>query len=104
MNQTVTVLAPIKLAPGKTEEDLMIASNDFQKNFVAQQQGVLRRELIRTSEGRYLDIVQFRSKEDALKVIEEEGKSPVCQKFFSLMDFTDADSNIEFHTSLATYS
>jgi hypothetical protein len=104
MNQPLTILAPIKLAAEKTEADLLAASEHFQNEFVSQQPGVLRRELIRTGEGQYMDIIQFRSKEDLQKVMEEEAKSPVCREFFSVMDLSGADEDIESYPSLATYS
>jgi len=100
----VTVLAPIKLAADKTEAELLAASERFQNEFVAHQPGVIRRELIRKGDGHYLDIVQFRSAEDAEDIIQKEKESAVCHAFFVVMDLTDMDdSNIEFYPSLATY-
>ena len=106
MSDPITVLAPIKLAPGKTEADLLAASRRFQENFVSHQQGVLRRELVRTADGEYLDIVQFRSAEDAEKVMEAERSSPDCMEFFSMMDLSEVDMDAEMpmYRSLATYS
>lgn len=105
MSAPIIVLAPIKLAPGKTEEDLLKASDLFEKNFVSHQPGVLRRELIRKSEGEYLDIVQFKSAEDAQAVMEAERTSPDCLEFFSVMDLTgvDMDAEMPLYQSLATY-
>lgn len=106
MSNHVTVLAPMKLAPGKTEADLMASSEKFQNEFVAKQPGILRRELIRTGDGQYTDIVLFKSKEDAQKVIAAEAESPVCREFFAILDMTDMDmdAEMEFHASLAVYS
>ena len=104
MTTTVTVLAPIKLAADKTETDLLAASERFQNEFVSHHPGVIRRELIRTGDGHYLDIVQFRSSEDAEDVMQKEKESAVCHAFFAVMDLTDMDdSNIEFYPSVATY-
>jgi len=102
MTAPITVLAPIKLAKGKSEADLIKASDKFQDAFVSKQPGVIRRELVRKSDGEYLDIVQFRSKEDAEEIIEKEKESPACHDFFSVMDGDD-DSGIDFYPSLATY-
>lgn len=104
MEQRVTVIIPIKLATGTTEAALLAGSEQFQKEFVDHQPGVMRRELIRTGEGQYMDIVQFRSEAAMGKVIEEEATSPVCQKFFSLMDLSESEGNIRPYPSLATYS
>jgi len=106
MTKTVTVLAPIKLAAGKTEADLLAASDRFQQEFAGAQPGLIRRELVRTGDGEYLDIVQFRSVEDAKAIIEKEGESAACHAFFSVMQIDEADAGggVDFYPSLATYS
>ncbi|MCH6255367.1 hypothetical protein MLD52_02320 [Puniceicoccaceae bacterium K14] len=105
MNETITVLAPIKLAKGKTEADLLAASEVFQKEFAAHEKGVMRRELVRTGEGRYLDIVQFRSAKEMEEVIEKEKVSTVCHAFFAVMDMEEMDdSQIQVYPSLETYN
>lgn len=103
MQEKVTVLAPITLAAGKTEDELLAASNQFQEVFVSKYDGVIRRELIKTGDNQYMDIVQFRSREDAERVIEAEATSQDCMAFFSLMDLSEMDENLDFHRSLATY-
>jgi hypothetical protein len=106
MKNPVTVFAPFKLAAGRTEADLLEASDKFQKDFVDAEPGVLRRELVRKNNGEYLDIVQFSSREDALAVMEKEKESPACHVFFSVMAMEaadDANHCIEFYQSLKTY-
>ena len=101
----ITVLAPIKLAAGKTEADLLAASDRFQKEFADAQPGLIRRELVRKSDGEYLDIVQFSGMEDAMAIIEKEKESAACHAFFAVMDMDATDeSSIVFCQSLATYS
>ena len=107
MTTPITVLAPIKLATGKTEADLLAASERFQREFASLQPGVIRRELVRKGDGTYLDIVQFRSMKDAEEIMELEKESAVCHAFFAVMDM-DMDSADEsdaemFYQSLATY-
>ncbi len=108
MTNPITVIASIKLAAGKTEADLLAASDRFQKEFANDQPGLIRRELVRKSDGDYLDIVQFRSMEDADAIIEKEKESASCHAFFSVMDMDmesmDASDGVEFYQSLATYS
>lgn len=105
MTHPITVLASIKLAAGKTEADLLAASARFQQEFASEQPGLIRRELVRKSNGEYLDIVQFRSREDAEAVIEKEKESAACHAFFAVMDMGAADGtdSVEFCSSLATY-
>lgn len=102
----VTVLAPFKLAAGKSEVDLIAASNQFQNQFVDHRPGIIRRELVRTGDGKYLDIVQFRSAEDAEAIMKEEMESDVCHVYFSVMNMEGADASgkVDFYPSLATYS
>ena len=105
MTTPVTVIAPIKIAKGKTEADLLQASEQFQQGFARHQPGILRRELIRKAEGEYLDIVQFRSAEDAQDVMEKEQESEACHAFFSVMDLSDMkEEHMLPYPSLATYS
>lgn len=106
MSSNVTVLVPMKLATGKTEADLLSASEKFQNEFAAKQPGIIRRELIRTGEGQYMDIILFKSKKDAEDVVAAEANSPVCHEFFSNLDLSDMDmdAEIDYHTSLAVYS
>jgi len=106
MQNPVTILAPIKLAAGKTEADLLSASEKFQSEFVSKEPGVIRRELVRTPDGNYMDIVQFRSAEDVADITEKEKKSDVCHAFFAVMDFSDMDmdAGMDIYPSLATYT
>ena len=106
MTNPITVLAPIKLAAGKTEADLLAASDRFQKEFANDQPGLIRRELVRKGDGEYLDIVQFRSMEDAMAIIEKEKESAACHAFFAVMDMeaTDESDSIDFYQSLVTYN
>ncbi len=108
MHQPITVLAPIKLAEGISEADLLAASDKFQIEFVDKEPGVLRRELVAKPDGGYLDIVQFRSREDAMQVMEKEKTSAVCHAFFSIMDLeadaeTDTIGDMPLYSILAIY-
>ena len=103
MNRPVTILVPFKLADGKSEADLLAASEQFQNNFVSHQRGILRRELIKKGDRDYMDIVQFSSRESAEEVIAAEAQSEACHAFFSVMDMSDMDGEVAFHPSLATY-
>ncbi|MEN0652674.1 MULTISPECIES: hypothetical protein [Hyphobacterium] len=101
---TVTVLAPFRLAPGKTEQDLIAASSVFDRDFVSRQPGVLRRELLRKTDGSYIDVVQFRSQEDMEEVVGAEMASEVCHAFFAVMDISEGGGRHEVCASLATYA
>ena len=105
MTNPVTILAPVKLSKGITEADFLSASDRFQKEFVNDQEGILRRELVRTADGEYIDIVQFRCAEDAQDVMKKEKESTVCHAFFSIMDMEGMkNTEIELLPSLVTYT
>ena len=107
MGDMITILAEIKLAKGKTEADLLAASQKFQEEFASKQPGIIRRELVRKGNGDYLDIVQFTSMADAEDVMEKEKTSPVCHAFFAVMDMGDGNGDdmegVEICQSLETY-
>jgi hypothetical protein len=105
MTQIITVLASIKLAEGKTEQDLLAASETFEREFVRLQPGVLRRELVKKGAGEYIDIVQFRSAEDMEAIMELEMASPACHALFAVIDMTGmSNSGVATYSSLTTYS
>jgi hypothetical protein len=103
MSEIITFLAPFKLATGKTEQDLLEASDIFQRDFVNGQPGVLRRELVRKGEGQYLDIIQFASRTDMEKIVELEKTSPVAHAYFAVLDFSNG-ADMPIYASLATYT
>ncbi len=105
MTGTIIEWAPIKLAAGRTEADLIAASDAFQRDFLSHQPGFVRRELVRRGEGEYVDIVHWRSLDDAKAIMAKVETSPACRAFFSVMDMDDADAAgcIDHFTSIAVY-
>ena len=97
--------ASIRLGDGKTEEDLLAASAAFQKDFLDQQPGFVRRELLRLKEGAYVDAIHWRSMDDAAAIMEKAADSAACQAYFSVMkmDSDDPSSGVEHYRSLAVY-
>lgn len=87
MTQEVIELAQIKLADGKTEQDLAAASDAFQDGFLNGQDGFLSRHLVRRSEGIYLDIIHWASREKADAVFAQAQKSEAAGQYFAVMQF-----------------
>ncbi|TDO29864.1 hypothetical protein EV643_14331 [Kribbella sp. VKM Ac-2527] len=79
-------LAPFTLKSGVTEETLLKASDDFEAAFVKEQEGVLRRILVRDPKGGYADIVFFDCEETMERVVAAEQDSEACAAFWSIMD------------------
>jgi heme-degrading monooxygenase HmoA len=101
---TIVELAPFKLAAGKSETDLLAASSSFQKGFLEEQPGFIRRELVRKSGGSYMDIVHWRSEADAKAVMEKVQESEACALYFSVMDMTGgSETGVDLLPSLAVY-
>lgn len=97
--------APIRLAAGKTEKDLLAASETFQKDFLSTQPGFIKRELARKSEQDFVDIVYWRSAADAKAIMDKVQNSQACATYFSVMEMGDADlvTGVDHFTSLAVY-
>jgi hypothetical protein len=91
-------LAQFKLKVGVDEQTLLKASIDFETDFVQKQKGIIKRMLLKNTDGSYADLVFFESKEDADRVLQVEQTSP---EFFSLMEGPDIPV-LYFH-DLTTY-
>jgi hypothetical protein len=79
-------LAPFTLRAGVSEETLLTTSDDFDASFVKNQDGILRRILVRDGEGGYADIVFFEDEQAIERALEAEQTSEVCAAFFSIMN------------------
>jgi hypothetical protein len=93
MSNEVIEWAPFKVKPGIDEKTLLKLSAELQESFLARQKGYRRRELIRTGDGEYVDIVRWASMEDAEAAMKHVTDSPACSGYFGAMDFDLADPN-----------
>lgn len=78
------VFAPGHLKDGVTETAMLAASDRFQREFVAHQPGVVRRTLVRGTDGSYADIVFFTDEAAIAEVLAAEQTSAVCHEFMAL--------------------
>ena len=102
----VVELAPFTLKEGITESKLLEASRAVQENFVEQQPGFIKRELVRKSGKAYLELVYWESQEHAEQAAQKAMNSPVCLDFFSLMEeseATEAGGGITYYKHVSTY-
>jgi hypothetical protein len=83
--------APFVLADGVDEATLLAASEALQREFLSQQPGFVRRELLRGADGQWVDLVHWASQEAAEAVMQNVAGSPACHRYFSLM--AGADTN-----------
>lgn len=82
-------LAQIRLKDGFDEKTLLEASDAFQVSFVSQQEGIMKRVLLKGQDGGYADLVFFESKDDAERVARIEETSQECLEFFKIMKAPD---------------
>jgi hypothetical protein len=93
-------LAPFRLKDGVTEDDLVKASDDFEEQFVAEQDGILKRILVKDGNGGYADIVFFTDAAAIDRVLDAEQNSEVCAAFFAIMH---DDGTPKVYEALKTY-
>ncbi|MGI9488274.1 MAG: hypothetical protein ACR2RF_20825 [Geminicoccaceae bacterium] len=106
MNDQVIELASIKLAAGRTEAQLIEASQAFQNGFLNAQDGFIRRDLVRKSDGNYMDIIHWQSRAHADAILEKAQSSDVVGEFFALMDIDPEkmDEGVEHCTLLGSFT
>jgi hypothetical protein len=86
MNRNTYVqFAPIRLREGFDERALLAASDAFQVSFVSKQQGIVKRILMRATDGSYADLIYFESKLAADRVAAAHAASRERLEFFKIM-------------------
>lgn len=86
MDGKVLEWAPFRLRPGADEAALLAASERLQADFLARQEGFLRRQLVKGTDGAYVDLVWWRSMAAAEAAMRKAAESAVCAAYFTLMD------------------
>jgi hypothetical protein len=82
--------APFRLADGATEQELLVASETLQRDFVERQRGFIRRELLRGADGAWVDLVHWEDEAAAHAGFSAAMESPVCAEYFKLMVMPEA--------------
>ena len=82
--------APFRLAAGVTDAELVDASEALQREFLERQPGFVRRELLRSADGAWADLVYWRDAASADAVVHAIGESAACRAYFRLMQGADA--------------
>ncbi|MDH6267726.1 heme-degrading monooxygenase HmoA [Rhizobium sp. SG_E_25_P2] len=101
MTTTNIEMASFRLKPEIEETVFVAASDRFQREFLNGAPGFLSRELLRGADGVYLDLIHWRSKEDAEAMMKTAATSPDCAAYFALMDLQGAE--MRHFESLAVY-
>ncbi len=99
--------APFKLAEGVDAAALLAASDVMQQGFLIQQKGFVRRDLVKTADGQWVDVVHWDSHQNAEQAMQEAMNNPVCFKYFELMvgvDHNDPSMGVMHLRVMKSYS
>lgn len=105
MAHIIVEIANITLLNSKTEQELLHASDKFQKEFVSHLEGFINRELVHLYENQYADIIHWENRAAADTAMQKSTASVACQEFFSIMDMENVnpDEGLTYYKSLASY-
>lgn len=98
--------APFTVRAGVTEEMMLAASEQLQRDFLERQPGFLRRELVRSDRGQWTDLVYWESREAVEQAMLAVADSGVCQRYFALMagaDHADPGGGVTIFEVRASY-
>ncbi|EMY76776.1 hypothetical protein LEP1GSC060_3316 [Leptospira weilii serovar Ranarum str. ICFT] len=84
--------APFTLLEGKDENLLLEASAALQSDFLSKQEGFIKRELLKGSDNRWVDLVYWKNKKAVEKAMENASVSSACSQYFHLMAEADPDN------------
>ena len=91
--------APFTIKKGVSNEKLRRAAQSVEVGFLAKQEGYIKRSLLKGTDGQWVDIVYWESKELANAASLKAYESPVCFEYFSLMQNMDHSevSNVQHY-------
>ena len=78
--------APFVKAKGVTEQQLLVAADKVNVDFLSKQPGFIKRELIKKSETEYADVIHWSTKKEAVTAGDKIFSCDECSDYFKLMD------------------
>jgi len=82
----VIELAQFKTKSGVTDAEVLAASQEAHDRFLAKQKGYVSRELLKSSEDEWVDIVHWETMEDAQTAMNSFIGHPSTKKFGEVID------------------
>ena len=79
-------IASFKLKGGIATEDFLNASVEMEDGFAKKQNGFIKRTLAQNESGEWVDVVYWKTMDDATKAMESAMKSPACAPMFGMID------------------
>lgn len=98
--------APFTLAEGVSETDLLETSDAFQSEFLAGQDGFVRRELLHAGGREWCDLVYWRDPGAAERAFAKASGNVVCSRYFQLMvaaDTADPSASVQHFALRRSY-
>lgn len=97
MNSTknqIIEFAPFTLVEGTDESTLVAASDALHAEFLSQQKGFLRRDLVKIADGKWADIAYWENRESVEQAMQKAPDNPAALRYFQLMvDTGENDSS-----------
>lgn len=106
MKKIVVEMAPFTLAEGVTEKMLLDASSVLQEDFLSNQPGFIKRELLKRSHHEWLDVVYWKDAQSADEAVKNSTNSPVCHMYFQLMigeDHMNPGNGVKHYERISEY-
>lgn len=92
-NSFVVETAWFKLKPQVSEKDFLAASKKAHDGYLSKCKGFISRELLKAEDGAWLDVVHFRTMEDADAAAKNFPLSPSAREFEQAIDASSARMN-----------
>ncbi|HSL29229.1 MAG TPA: hypothetical protein VK900_08535 [Anaerolineales bacterium] len=92
-NGQIIELAPFTLAEGVDEQTLFAASDALQTEFLSQQSGFIRRDLLNAGDGKWADVIYWNSRESVEHAMQQAPSNRAALQYFQLMADTSQDDS-----------
>ncbi|MBI4044965.1 MAG: hypothetical protein HY392_04620 [Candidatus Diapherotrites archaeon] len=86
----IVEIAQFKTKPGVSDAGLLTASKKAQDGYLSRCKGFVSRELLKSGDGTWLDIVHFETAKDAENAAENFAKDPNAKEFENAIDASTA--------------
>ncbi|MDQ2692474.1 MAG: hypothetical protein M3Y68_10615 [Chloroflexota bacterium] len=90
-NGQIIEFAPFTLAEGVDEPTLFAASDALHTEFLSRQSGFIRRDLLKTGDGIWADIIYWDSRESVEHALQQAPSNPAALQYFQLMANTSQE-------------
>ncbi len=96
--------ASFTVAQNVSDEKFIKAAEVLETDFLNNQNGYIRRELLKGQCNQWADLVYWASPDDAKKAIKAANSNEICSQYFSLMvDVENANTGISHYKQIASW-